>query len=269
MRPESGITQELVERLGRAKSVVVFTGSGVSRESGVPTFRGEDGLWQEHRPEEFATLEAFERNPEVVWRWYDYRRRLIAEVRPNPAHDAIARLERAFEAFTLVTQNVDGLHARAGSTRTVELHGNIWRARCMGDQEVFDLLENPLSELPPRCKRCGSLLRPDVVWFGEPLPSEAYEASYEAASSCDAMLVVGTSALVRPAASLPLVAKHNGAFVIEVNITYTPISVLIDVSLIGKAGEILPELVERMLRVVGEARENAPSPGGAKEHARP
>jgi NAD-dependent deacetylase len=269
MDPAIDLCERVAERLGRARNVVVLTGSGVSRESGVPTFRGEAGLWREHRPEELATLEAFERNPELVWRWYDYRRQLIADVAPNPAHEAIARLEPVFEAFTLVTQNVDGLHARAGSTRPLELHGNIWRARCMGDQEVFELLENPLSEIPPRCKRCGSLLRPDVVWFGEPLPSEAYDASYEAASSCDAMLVVGTSAVVRPAASLALVAKHNGAFVIEVNINYTPISVLIDVSLIGKAGEVLPELVEKVLQTVGEARENAPAAGDLKERARP
>lgn len=257
MEPAVGISERLVERIGSARSLVVLTGSGVSRESGVPTFRGEDGLWEKHRAEELATWEAFESDPVLVWRWYDYRRRLIAEVEPNPAHRAIAELEGAFGKFVLVTQNVDDLHGRAGSTDTVELHGNIWRGRCIKEYTVVELRETPLPEIPPRCSVCGSLLRPDVVWFGEPLPTEAYEASHEAASTCEVMLVVGTSAMVRPAASLPLVAKHNGAFVVEVNVGFTPISTLIDATLVGKAGEVLPELVERVLEVVGDQASGA------------
>ena len=252
MEPVGGIGERLVARLGSARSLVVLTGAGVSCESGVPPFRGEDGLWEKHRAEDLATWEAFETDPELVWRWYEYRRRLIAEVEPNPAHRAIAELESAFGRFALVTQNVDDLHGKAGSTNPVELHGNIWRGRCIKEHTVVDLSETPLPEIPPHCTACGSLLRPDVVWFGEPLPTEAYEASHEAASTCEAMLVVGTSAMVRPAASLPLVAKHNGAFVVEVNVGFTPISTLIDATLVGKAGEVLPELVERVLKAIGE-----------------
>ncbi|MFH1502362.1 MAG: NAD-dependent deacylase [Candidatus Eisenbacteria bacterium] len=257
MEPAAGISERLVERLSRARSMTVLTGAGVSHESGVPTFRGEDGLWGKYTAEELATWQAFEANPELVWRWYDYRRQVIADVEPNPAHHAVARLEPAYDNFVLVTQNVDGLHSRAGSTSPVELHGNIWRARCTRERTTMDLPENPLREVPPRCPRCNSLLRPDVVWFGEPLPSEAYERADGAACSCEAMLVVGTSAMVRPAASLPLVAKHNGALVVEVNVGLTPISALIDATLFGKAGEVLPELVDRVLE--RKASQGSPS----------
>lgn len=249
MEPSGGITQDLVDRLGAAERLVVLTGAGVSRESGVPTFRGEDGLWRQHRAEDLATSEAFERDPELIWQWYDYRRQLVADAKPNPAHRAIAQLEGVFETFHLVTQNTDGLHGRAGSRDPVELHGNIWRARCVREQRIFDLPQTPLDEIPPRCTFCGSLLRPDVVWFGEPLPADAYDASYDAASRCDAMLVVGTSAVVRPAASLPLVAKHNGGLVVEVNTGYTPISALIDGTILGRAGDVLPGLVDALLEV--------------------
>ncbi|MBD3348329.1 MAG: NAD-dependent protein deacylase [Candidatus Eisenbacteria bacterium] len=247
MEPAAGITERLLERLSRARRLVVLTGSGVSHESGVPTFRGRDGLWKKYRAEELATRQAFEFDPELVWRWYDYRRQLIAEAAPNPAHEAIARLESHREHFDLVTQNVDGLHSRAGSRSPIELHGNIWRARCTREGLTKELKENPLRDIPPRCHKCGALLRPDVVWFGEPLPPSAYERADTAARTCDAMLVVGTSAMVRPAASLPLIAKHNGAYVVEINVSLTPISVLIDASLVGRAGEILPELVDRLL----------------------
>lgn len=261
MKPSGGITQELVERLAVCERLVVLTGAGVSRESGVPTFRGEEGLWRQYRAEELATWEAFERDPELVWRWYDYRRQIVAEAKPNPAHEAIARLEAAYDDFVLVTQNTDGLHERAGSKAPVELHGNIWKARCVRDQRVFNLLETPLPEIPPRCERCGALLRPDVVWFGEPLPAKAYDASYEAANDCDAMLVVGTSAVVRPAASLPLVAKHGGGVVVEANTEYTAISALIDATILGPAGEILPTLVDALLELRG-SREGPKSAAG-------
>ncbi len=257
MNSPSGVTQEVVDRLRRADHLVVLTGAGVSNESGLPTFRGEEGLWENFRAEDLATWEAFQRDPELVWRWYEYRRRMISEASPNPAHTAIADLEGVYDDFMLVTQNIDGLHARAGSSDPVELHGNIWRGRCTREQIPIDLSETPLAELPPRCERCGSLVRPDVVWFGEPLPSEAYDRSYAAASTCDAMVVVGTSALVRPASALPLVAKHNGAFVVEVNTEYTAISVLIDTTLIGRAGETLPPLVERLAEARATARAGA------------
>lgn len=268
MQPSEGFTREMVERFARAKRLVVLTGAGVSKESGVPTFRGEDGLWRKYSAEDLATWEAFERDPELVWRWYEYRRQLIDEVEPNPAHEAIARLENVFGDFLLVTQNVDGLHERAGSREPVELHGNIWRGRCTREQTVVPLPKTPLDEIPPKCQACGALLRPDVVWFGEPLPIEAYECSHQGACSCDAMIVVGTSAMIRPAASLPLVAKHNGAFVVEVNTGFTPISALIDATVIGRAGEILPSLVDD----VAEARESilgdpAPEVGIGKRDA--
>jgi len=246
MDSPSGVTQELVERLSRADRLVVLTGAGVSSESGIPTFRGTNGLWENYGAEDLATWEAFQRDPELVWRWYEYRRQMIADAAPNLAHRAIADLEETCDDFMLVTQNVDGFHSRAGSTKPIELHGNIWRGRCTKEQTLVDLPDTPLSELPPRCESCGALVRPDVVWFGEPLPPEAYDAAYDAASDCDAMLVVGTSALIRPASSLPLVAKHGGAFVVEVNTEYTAISVLIDTTLIGRAGEVLPSLVSEL-----------------------
>lgn len=265
MEPASGVTKRLVERLRSAEALAVLTGAGVSQESGVPTFRGEEGLWKQHRAEELATWRAFETDPQLVWSWYDYRRQLIADAEPNQAHVAIARLERGFPRFSLITQNTDGLHDRAGSSAPIELHGSVWRARCTRErcsigQTVCDLLENPLRELPPLCERCGSLLRPDVVWYGEPLPMEEYERSYQTASNCDAMLVVGTSAVVHPAASLPLVAKHNGAFVVEVNTAYTPISALVDATLLGSAGEILPEIADRVLELTGNRADRVASP---------
>ncbi len=259
MEPATGINDRLVERLGQAQSLVILTGSGVSRESGVPTFRGKDGFWEKHSVEELATWQAFEAHPELVWRWYDYRRQLVAESEPNAAHLAIARLESAYDTFVLVTQNVDGLHSRAGSSDPLELHGNIWRGRCTREHIAVELPDSPLTQLPPTCSRCGALLRPDVVWFGEPLPPEAYERAYDAARICDAMLVVGTSAMVRPAASLPLVAKHSGALVVEVNLGFTPISALIDATLLGKAGEVLPELADRVMELSEARGTRAPS----------
>ena len=267
MEPTSGVTKRLVSRLSDAENLAVLTGAGVSQESGVPTFRGEEGLWKQYRAEELATWRAFESDPRLVWNWYDYRRQLIADAEPNPAHTAIARLEQGYPHFSLVTQNTDGLHDRAGSSAPIELHGSVWRARCTAEQTVSDLLENPLGELPPLCEQCGALLRPDVVWYGEPLPMEAYERSHQMASSCDAMLVIGTSAVVHPAASLPLVAKHNGAFVVEVNTAYTPISALVDATLIGSAGDILPEIAARVLELVGERGGQVADPVSGKPSA--
>jgi len=258
MEPASGVTRRLVERLSKAKTLAVLTGAGVSQESGVPTFRGEEGLWRQHRAEELATWQAFETDPKLVWSWYDYRRQVVSDSEPNPAHAAIAELEKGYPHFSLITQNTDGLHERAGSTALVELHGSIWRARCTAEQTVHDLPESPLTQIPPLCPDCGSLLRPDVVWYGEPLPMDAYERSHEIASSCDAMLVVGTSAVVHPAASLPLVAKHMGAFVVEVNPAYTPISALVDATLLGKAGDIMQELAAGVLEAVEAAGGTAP-----------
>ncbi|HSB73376.1 MAG TPA: NAD-dependent deacylase [Candidatus Methylomirabilis sp.] len=232
----------LRERLARGGRVVVLTGAGVSAESGVPTFRGEGGLWRQYRTEDLATPEGFRRDPALVWEWYDWRRQLIARCEPNPAHHAIAALERGCRDFLLITQNVDGLHRKAGSQRLVELHGNLWRVRCPSEGTITERPEVPLRPIPPRCE-CGELLRPDVVWFGESLPSDAMREAFEAAGSCDVMLVVGTSALVQPAASLPLVSQEHGAYVVEVNLEPTPLTAIADESHHGRAGEILPRLL--------------------------
>ncbi len=219
--------------------VVVLTGAGISAESGVPTFRGPDGLWRSFRPEELATPEAFARDPLLVWEWYDWRRQRIAACQPNPAHRVLAEMESVLPDFTLITQNVDGLHQAAGSRRVLELHGNIWRVRCTRCGQTREDRRVPLPELPPRCA-CGGLLRPDVVWFGEPLPAPVLEAAWEAAARCRWMLVIGTSALVQPAASLPIVAHRNGARLVEVNISDTPLTPLAEEVLRGPAAEILP-----------------------------
>lgn len=235
-----------IEAVGRrikaATSVAVLTGAGVSAESGIPTFRGPGGLWQQYKPEELATPAAFRRDPRLVWEWYDWRRQKIAQASPNPAHYALAQMERLVPEFLLITQNIDDLHGTAGSRRIVELHGCIWRVRCQAEGTVHENREVPLTTLPLRCG-CGSLLRPDVVWFGESLSSETQAAAFAAAGSADVFLSVGTSALVHPAASLPMVAKDRGAFVAEINPDPTPITPFVDSYLQGPAGEILPQIL--------------------------
>ncbi len=248
---------ELRDQLGRARRVAVLTGAGVSAESGVPTFRGTEGLWRRYRAEDLATPEAFQRDPGLVWEWYDWRRQRIARCRPNPAHHAIAWLERRAPEFLLITQNVDGLHRRAGSVRMVELHGSLWRVRCLAEGKTAENLEVPLRPIPPRCA-CGGLLRPDVVWFGETLPAEALHAAFGAAESCDLFFVVGTSALVQPAAWLPVIARRRGAYVVEVNLEPTPLTSLAHESHQGKAGALLPELLG-IPAPGGHPREDPPS----------
>ena len=229
--------------LKKAENVMVSTGAGISSESGVPTFRGPGGLWNDFRPEELATPEAFFKNPARVWEWYDWRRQLLKNVEPNPGHVALARLESLVPRFFLFTQNIDGLHQKAGSARVHELHGNIWRVRCTAERKIFDLPDSPLPELPPRCA-CGSLLRPDVVWFGESLPEGVLRLAWQVAAQCDLFLLIGTSATVQPAASLAWVAKDNGAFMIEINPEETAASEIADESFRAKSGIILPELVK-------------------------
>ncbi len=233
----------IIARLKDCSSLLVLTGAGVSAESGIPTFRGADGFWRKHRAEELATPEAFERNPKLVWEWYQYRRNLINEAAPNDLHTVIARLEKLFADFLLVTQNVDGLHLKAGSKKIVELHGNIFRNRCSRDGRIVEGIQKP--ELPPRCE-CGAYLRPDVVWFGESLPSDAVKKAFDFAAMCEAMMVVGTSGVVHPAASLPSVAKRHNAFILEINVEPTPITQHADESIFGKAGEILPRIAEML-----------------------
>lgn len=231
--------EKLKNRLKFARSLVVLTGAGVSAESGVPTFRGADGLWQGHNPQQLATPEAFEADPFLVWEWYDWRRSIISK--PNPAHYAIAELEKRYLEFTLITQNVDGLHTLAGSKKLIELHGSIWQVRCVECANSSENRDVPIKILP-RCP-CGGLLRPAVVWFGEPLPEEALFKAFEASSNAAVMLVVGTSGVVQPAASLALRARDAGAFVAEINPETTPLSSSVDLRLAGPAGELMPTLL--------------------------
>ncbi len=220
--------------------VTVLTGAGISAESGVPTFRGDGGLWRNFRPEQLATPEAFRRDPALVWEWYDWRRRLISSCAPNRAHATLAEMESALPDFVLITQNVDGLHQSAGSRNILELHGNLWRMRCTGCGKTSEDYSVPLPEIPPRCPECNGLLRPDVVWFGESLPSAVLETAWAAAARCRLMLVIGTSAAVQPAASLPLVALRNGAQLVEINPAETPLSAHVHQVLRGPAAEELP-----------------------------
>jgi NAD-dependent deacetylase len=226
---------------GEVRSVAVLTGAGISAESGVPTFRGPGGLWRNYHPEDLATPHAFHRDPRLVWEWYDWRRGLIGACQPNAAHHTLAEMESHWDDFVLVTQNVDGLHRLAGSRTVVELHGNLWRMRCTrGCHRTWEDRSVPLAEIPPRCPECGGLARPDVVWFGESLPEEALMAALTAARRCQLMLVVGTSALVQPAASLPLAALRSGAYVVEINPQPTPLSDVVDESIREPAAVALP-----------------------------
>ncbi len=230
-------------------SVVVLTGAGISAESGVPTFRGEDGLWRQYRAEELATPEAFHRDPNLVWKWYDWRRGLIAGCEPNAGHRTLVEMEREWGDFTLITQNVDDLHQQAGSIRVLRLHGSIWQVRCTAENVVTENHEVPLGQTPPRCP-CGALLRPHVVWFGESLETAVLRQAYAAAEACDLMLVVGTSAVVHPAASLPAIAKRGGARLIELNLERTPLSPYADEVILGPAAEELPRLWHRLRKTL-------------------
>ena len=239
-------SERLIKELQQAKTVGVLTGAGISAESGVPTFRGDEGLWKKFRPEELANFDAFMRNPKLVWEWYNYRKKIISEVKPNAAHYTLARMEQMYENFHLITQNVDNLHIRAGSNKIFELHGNIMRNRCVDCNKIIDEIRFTGVELP-RCE-CGGLVRPDVVWFGEMLPQQVLMNSFTVATQSDVFFSIGTSAVIQPAASLPLEAKNAGAYVVEINIEPTVISNLIDESILGKAAEIMPKLAEKMLQ---------------------
>jgi len=228
--------------LTQAKSVAILTGAGISAESGVPTFRGAGGLWKDHKAEDLATPEAFARDPRLVWEWYNWRREIIAKAAPNPGHKALVQIEIRKPRFTLITQNVDGLHDMAGSGKILKLHGDIWRMHCLDCKANFPNRRVPLPKMPPHCA-CGGMARPGVVWFGEPLPEGMMKEAEHAASSAEVFLVVGTSAAVYPAASLVPYAKQAGAKVIEINTEPTSMSKVVDCVLQGPAGELLPKLL--------------------------
>jgi NAD-dependent deacetylase len=228
--------------LKSAERLVVLTGAGISAESGIPTFRGAGGLWRNFRAEDLATPTAFARDPKLVWEWYNWRRGLIKNAQPNRGHEAIAELEQRIPEFTLITQNVDGLHQLAGNRNVLEIHGSIWTLRCVQCGAEREDRSVPLTELPPQCY-CGGIRRPGVVWFGEGLDAQVWHNAEEAAISADVLLVAGTSAVVYPAASLAPLAKRSGARVIEINLDETPISSVVDCSLRGSSGEILPQLI--------------------------
>jgi NAD-dependent deacetylase len=238
------IPASLAGALRDARRIAALTGAGISAESGVPTFRdAQTGIWAQFDPQELATPAAFARNPRRVWDWYAWRRELVGRARPNPGHYALADIERRAPEFLLATQNVDGLHAKAGSVKLVELHGNIGRVKCSVEGTVVRAWPEPDDDLPPRCPACGAYLRPDVVWFEEMLPADALERAERAARECDVLLVVGTSAEVYPAAALPMRAKDGGAIVVEVNPDVTPVTRIADHALRAPSGVALPALV--------------------------
>jgi NAD-dependent deacetylase len=238
------ISVEIIARLKNSSSVLILTGAGISAESGVPTFRGADGLWKQYRAEDLATPRAFERDPDLVWEWYNYRREIIHTKKPNLGHHAVTKFEEHYPKFTLVTQNVDGLHKQAGTKNILEIHGCIWRVRCMKCGIEYENFDVPI-KIPPLCQ-CGGMLRPGVVWFGESLPQDILSKTFIAIESCDLFFVIGTSAIVQPAASFPIMAKENGAYVVEINMDSTPLSNYVDLTLHGPSGKILQELERRI-----------------------
>ncbi len=237
------IPEGLLTALRDSRRICVLTGSGISAESGVPTFReAQTGLWEQYDPHQLATPDAFQRDPELVWRWYRWRRDLVAAVAPNAGHHALVRLAGLLPELTLVTQNVDGLHQRAGSDGVIEFHGNLFEDRCFDEGCV--VTDADMSAVVPVCPDCGGMLRPGVVWFGESIPESAMHDATAAVSRCDLFFSIGTSALVWPAAGLAEAARQQGAAVVEINLDATPLSAQTDFRLQGKSGLILPELID-------------------------
>lgn len=244
------IPAELPQKLATAQNVTVLTGAGVSAESGVPTFRdAQTGLWAKYKPEDLATPRAFRRNPRLVWEWYEWRRKLVAAAEPNPAHHALVKLEKLFPHFTLITQNVDGLHQRAGSRNVIELHGNITRTKCF-DEDTPVTNWPDTGDIPPKCPRCGGWLRPDMVWFEEAMPEREMNLAATASTTCEVFLSIGTSTIVYPAAALPTEALQSGATVVEINPQRTPFTAQAHFALAGAAGVVLPELLAQLRAVM-------------------
>ncbi|NNF16544.1 MAG: NAD-dependent deacylase [Gammaproteobacteria bacterium] len=236
----------IAEQLKQARHCVVLTGAGVSAESGIPTFRDAlSGLWEKFRPEDLATAEAYRKNPEMVYAWYQWRRQLISDTEPNAGHYALAELAKRVERLTLITQNVDGLHQRAGSADVIEFHGNIFRNRCFAENTAL-APDTTRSEKPPLCPVCGAMARPDVVWFGEALEPQVLQASAEAIDDCDVFLSIGTSSLVYPASELGLAARSNGAVLIEINPQQTPLTAVCQFSVTANSAGVLPHMVRAL-----------------------
>ena len=236
--------EEVAEIIKNSKYLTALTGAGVSAESGIPTFRGKDGLWNKYKPDELATPQAFNANPELVWEWYAWRMKVVFDAKPNPAHYALAKLEEKGILKCLITQNVDDLHERAGSKNVLHLHGSLRIVKCTSCDYQF-YAEKPIKFKPlPTCPECSQLLRPGVVWFGEMLPSDVLSKAFSEVEKSDAIIVAGTSAVVQPAASLPLIVRRNKGKIIEINPDQTPLTAIADVSIRGKAGEVLDKIVK-------------------------
>ena len=231
----------IADKLKNAKKIVFVTGAGISQESGIPTFRGTDGLWRKYDPMQLATIDAFYDDPKLVWEWYEDRRKNILQAKPNPGHFAIAELEK-YKEVTVLTQNIDGLHQRSGSTKVLELHGSIIRIKC-SVCNFKDNIPTSFDELPPKCSSCNNILRPDVVWFGESLPQDIWNQAISEANSCDVMIIAGTSLVVSPANTLPIYAKQNNALLVEVNPEETIMSSEMDLSLKMTSAKALPNLI--------------------------
>ena len=237
--------EKLAEKIRPETRLTILTGAGVSAASGVPTFRGPNGLWKKYKPESLATPEAFQRDPKLVWEWYDWRRQVLVTTMPNRAHQVLAAWSRRYPSLTLITQNVDGLHERAGSPNVIRFHGSIWEVscwnRCSASPERWRDETVPLPKIPPRCPHCNGLIRPAVVWFGEGIDPDVMRRSIEALD-CDIFFTIGTSSLVYPAASLVHEARRRGAYTVEINIEATAAAGLLDLALQGPAEEILDHL---------------------------
>ncbi len=240
------IPEKLIEILLKANYVAVFTGAGISAESGISTFRDPDGLWAKFNPMELASIEGFMSNPQRVWDWYQYRRKVVYDAKPNPGHYALVEMEKIFPQFTLITQNVDRLHQQAGSKNVIELHGNIIENHCFNCKAPYEQKIDLESGAIPRCPKCGGLIRPSVVWFGEMLPPDALEMAEISARECEVFFSIGTSAEVYPAANLPYIAKHSGATLVEVNPNPTVLSPFVDFKISETSAKSLPKIVEML-----------------------
>lgn len=240
------ISDDFKLKLKEANRIAIFSGAGMSAESGIPTFRGEGGIWNKLKPEELANFNAFMRNPQLVWEWYQFRRDIIDKCQPNPGHYAIAEMEKYFNKLSVITQNVDALHERAGSKIIHELHGNITKNYCLDCHTFYNKTNIKIENNKPTCEKCNGLVRPDVVWFGEALPQNVWNEAEKDANMCDICIIVGTSGVVYPAAYIPFYAKQNGAFVVDINVVPSELSSKADLFLQGKSGEVLPIILDEI-----------------------